>query len=94
VIWKHDGQEGICKVVLHGKQAGAREIDCDTWVCLAAFFSLCVEVYLIRWVVWGGDENGFMLLWMGLRYIVIHNIVVTRNIFEYPNNVSWQTPDM
>jgi hypothetical protein len=36
---------------------------------------------------------GFMLLWMGLRYIVIHNIVVTRNIFEDPNNLSWQTPD-
>jgi hypothetical protein len=41
VIWKHDGQEGICKVVLHGKQAGVRGIDCDTRVCLAAFFLVC-----------------------------------------------------
>jgi hypothetical protein len=69
-----------------------RGIDCDTWVCLAAFFLVCRGIFDSLGGV-GADENGFMLLWMGLRYIVIHNIVVTRNIFEYPNNVSWQTAD-
>ena len=50
MIWKRDGQEGICKVVLHGKQAGARGIDCDTRFVWRRFFFLCVEVYLIRQV--------------------------------------------
>jgi hypothetical protein len=38
-------------------------------------------------------KMGLCCFGSGLRYIVIHNIVVTRNIFEYPNNVDWKTPD-
>ena len=58
MIWKHDGQGVICKVVsLEAGQAGRQAIDCDTGLLFGVPFFLCRGYILIRQSMLEGDKN-------------------------------------